>query len=155
MTVTKIQPKALFQRALEGRVLYTHVVVAETQSLIFISGQLARDKLGNIVGPRDMRAQIRQVGENIRAGLEAAGTLANLVKTTTFVTDIDEFFRHVDVRHDYLGVGLPASTTVEVRRLSHPDLMVEIEAVAVKDRADALPKHGPGLRQDKPARTVW
>jgi len=108
--------------------------VAETQSLIFISGQLARDKLGNIVGPRDMRAQIRQVGENLRAGLEAAGaSLANLVKTTTFVTDIDEFFRHVDVRHDYLGVGLPASTTVEVRRLSHPDLMVEIEAVAVKD----------------------
>ena len=134
MTVTKIQPKTLFQRALEGHVLYTHVVVAETQSLIFISGQLARDKSGNIVGPRDMRTQIRQVGENLRAGLEAAGvTLANLVKTTTFVTDIDEFFRHVDVRHDYLGVGLPASTTVEVRRLSHPDLMVEIEAVAVKD----------------------
>jgi enamine deaminase RidA (YjgF/YER057c/UK114 family) len=110
------------------------VVVAETQSLILISGQLARDKSGNIVGPRDMRTQIRQVGENIRAALEAAGiTLAHLVKTTTFVTDIDEFFKHVDIRHDYLGVGLPASTTVEVRRLSHPDLMVEIEAVAVKD----------------------
>jgi 2-iminobutanoate/2-iminopropanoate deaminase len=135
MTVTKIQPKMLFQRALEGRVLYTHVVVAETQSLIFVSGQLARDRSGNIVGPRNMRAQIQQVGENLRVALEAAGaTLENLVKTTTFVTDIDEFFRHIDVRHDYLGIGLPASTTVEVRRLSHPDLMVEIEAIAVKDR---------------------
>jgi len=135
MTVTKIQPELLFQRALEGRVLYTHVVVAETQSLIFISGQLARDKSGNIVGPRNMRVQIRQVGENLRAALEAVGAgLANLVKTTTFVTDIDEFFRHVDIRHDYLGVALPASTTVEVRRLSHPDLMVEIEAIAVKNR---------------------
>ena len=135
MTVTKIQPKTLFQRALEGRVLYTHVVVAETQALIFISGQLARDKSGNIVGPRDMRAQIRQVGENMRWALEAAGaTLDDLVKTTTFVTDIDEFFRHMDVRHDYLGVALPASTTVEVRRLAHPDLMVEIEAIAIKDR---------------------
>ena len=135
MTVTKIQPELLFQRALEGRVLYTHVVVAETQSLIFISGQLARDKSGNIVGPRNMRMQIRQVGENLRAALEAAGAgLSNLVKTTTFVTDIDEFFRHVDVRHDYLGVALPASTTVEVRRLSHPDLMVEIEAIAIKNR---------------------
>jgi 2-iminobutanoate/2-iminopropanoate deaminase len=135
MTVTKIQPKMLFQRALEGRVLYTHVVVAETQSLIFISGQLARDKSGNIVGPRDMRTQIRQVGENLHAALEAAeASLADLVKTTTFVTDIDEFFRHVDIRHDYLGVALPASTTVEVRRLSHPDLMVEIEAIAVKNR---------------------
>jgi len=136
MTVTKIQPKMLFQRALAGHVLYTHVVVAETQALIFISGQLARDASGNIVGPRNMRVQIRQVGENLRVALEAAGaTLANLVKTTTFVTDIDEFFRHVDVRHDYLGVGLPASTTVEVRRLSHPDLMVEIEAIAIKDRS--------------------
>ena len=134
MTVTKIQPKTLFQRALEGRVLYTHVVVAETQSLIFNSGQLARDKSSDIVGPRDMRRQVGQVGENLRLALEAVGaTLADLVKTTTFVTDIDEFFRHVDVRHDYLGVGLPASTTVEVRRLSHPDLMVEIEAIAVKD----------------------
>jgi enamine deaminase RidA (YjgF/YER057c/UK114 family) len=136
VSVTKIQPKTLFQRALEGRVLYTHVVVAETQKLIFISGQLARDKSGNIVGPRDMRAQVRQVGENLRAALEAAGaSLENLVKTTTFVTDIDEFFRHVDIRHDYLGVALPASTTVEVRRLAHPDLMVEIEAVAIMDRA--------------------
>ena len=132
MSVTKIQPKTLFQRALEGRVLYTHVVVAETQSLIFISGQLARDKSGNIVGPRDMRAQIRQVGENLRAGLEAAGvTLANLVKTTTFVTDIDEFFKHVDIRHRYFGPALPTSTTIEVRRLAHPDYMVEIEGLAI------------------------
>jgi 2-iminobutanoate/2-iminopropanoate deaminase len=132
MATTKIQPAGLFQRALNGRVLYTHVVVASGQSLIFISGQLARDQDGNIVGPRDMRAQIKQVGENLRKALAAAGaTLGDLVKTTTFVTDIDEFFKHVEVRHDYLGVALPASTTVEVRRLSHPDLMVEIEAIAM------------------------
>lgn len=132
MTVTRIQPATLFQRALDGRVLYSHVVVASGESLVFVSGQLARDKSGNIVGPKDMRAQVRQVGENLRNALEAAGaTLDDLVKTTTFVTDIDEFFKHVDVRHDYLGVSLPASTTVEVRRLSHPDLMVEIEAIAL------------------------
>jgi enamine deaminase RidA (YjgF/YER057c/UK114 family) len=135
MPTTKIQPKKLYQRALQGRVLYNHVVVVESPTMIFISGQLARDSNGNIVGPRDMRAQIKQVGENLRAALEAAGcTLDNLVKTTTFVTDIDEFFKHVDVRHDYLGVALPASTTVEVRRLAHPDLMVEIDAVAVRDK---------------------
>jgi 2-iminobutanoate/2-iminopropanoate deaminase len=69
-----------------------------------------------------------------QAGWRKPATLADLVKTTTFVTDIDEFFKHVDVRHDYLGVGLPASTTVEVRRRSHPDLMVEIEAIALLDR---------------------
>ena len=78
-----------------------------------------------------MRTQIRQVGENLKAALAASGaTLADLIKTTTFVTDIDEFFKHVDVRHEYLGPALPTSTTVEVRRLAHPDLVVEIEAIA-------------------------
>src|SRR6202000_2071820 len=132
MTIEKIQPNSLFKRNVSGHLLYSHLVVASGEKLVFVSGQLARDKDGNIVGPRDMRAQIKQVGENIKSALEAAGaTLNDLVKTTTFVTDIDEFFKHVDVRHNYLGVGLPASTTVEVRRLSHPDLVVEIEAMAV------------------------
>ena len=132
MTIEKIQPEALFKRNVGGHLLYSHVVVASGEKMVFVSGQLARNKNGDIVGAGDMRAQIRQVGENLKNGLEAAGaTLDDLVKTTTFVTDIDEFFRHVDIRHDYLGVSLPASTTVEVRRLSHPDLLVEIEAMAV------------------------
>lgn len=137
MPVKKLQPRGLFQRALGGHVLYSHVVAVKGQSLVFISGQLARDANGNIVGPKDMPRQIEQVGENLRVALESVGaSLDDLVKTTTFVTDIDEFFRHVDVRHRYLGTSLPASTTVEVRRLSHPDLMVEIEAVAILDRTD-------------------
>ena len=60
MPTQKIQPQTLFQRALGGHVLYNHVVVVETQRLIFISGQLARNKAGEIVGPRDMRAQIKR-----------------------------------------------------------------------------------------------
>jgi enamine deaminase RidA (YjgF/YER057c/UK114 family) len=132
MSIEKIQPASLFKRNVGGHVLYSHVVVASGEKLVFVSGQLARDKDGKIVGPGDMRAQVRQVGENLKNALQAAGaSLGDLVKTTTFVTDIDEFFRHIDVRQDYLGVGLPASTTVEVRRLSHPDLMVEIEAIAL------------------------
>src|SRR6202012_5092706 len=102
------------------------------EKMVFVSGQLARNKKGEIVGAGDMRAQIRQVGENLKNALEPAGaTLDDLVRPTTFVTDIDEFFKHVDIRHDYLGVSLPSSTTVEVPRLSHPDLVVEIEAMAV------------------------
>jgi enamine deaminase RidA (YjgF/YER057c/UK114 family) len=133
MKVETFQPDGLPKRVVNGHLLYSHVVVVQAEKLIFISGQLARNKDGQIVGPRDMRAQIKQVGENLKQGLAAAGVgLDALVKTTTFVTDIEEFFKHVDVRHDYLGVSLPASTTVEVRRLSHPDLMVEIDAVAVK-----------------------
>jgi 2-iminobutanoate/2-iminopropanoate deaminase len=108
--------------------------MAEGQRMIFISGQLARDRQGNVVGKGDMRAQLRQVGENIKAALEAAGaTLNDLVKTTTYVTDIEEFFKHVDIRMEYFGAALPTSTTVEVRRLAHPDFLVEIEAVAITD----------------------
>jgi enamine deaminase RidA (YjgF/YER057c/UK114 family) len=133
MPIRRVQPKALFQRALGGRVLYSHVVVAEAQSLIFISGQLARDQSGQIVAPGNMREQMKQVGKNLCAALEEVGaSLDDLVKTTTFVTDIDEFFKHADIRHEFLGASLPASTTVEVRRLAHPDLMVEIEAVAIR-----------------------
>ena len=128
-----IQPEALATRILDGHVLYSHVVTVEGKRTIFVSGQLARDRHGNVVGTGDMRAQIRQVGENIKAALAAAGaTLSDIVKATTYVTDIEEFFRHVDVRMEYFG-ALPASTTVEVRRLAHPDLLVEIEVIAVVD----------------------
>ena len=116
-----------------GHTLYSHVVSVEGKRMVFVAGQLARDRAGNVVGKGDMRAQIRQVGENIKAALAAAGaTLADIVKTNTYVTDIDEFFKHVDVRMEYFG-AMPTSTTVEVRRLAHPDLLVEIEVIAVVD----------------------
>ena len=128
-----IQPQPLAQRVVDGHVLYSHVVFVEGRKTIFVSGQLARDGKGNVVGARDMRAQLRQVGENIKAALAAAGaTIADIVKTNTYVTDIEEFFKHVDVRMEYFG-ALPTSTTVEVRRLAHPDLLVEVEVIAVVD----------------------
>ena len=128
-----IQPEALSTRVVDGHVLYAHVVVADGKRTVFISGQLARDRHGNTVGKGDMRAQLRQVGENIKAALEAAGaTLDDLVKTTTYVTDIEEYFKHVDIRMEYFR-ALPTSTTVEVRRLAHPDFLVEVEAIAMVD----------------------
>ncbi|HKA62344.1 MAG TPA: RidA family protein [Methylomirabilota bacterium] len=128
-----IQPASLSKRVVGGHVLYSHVVVVEGKKTIFVSGQLARGSSGDVVGAGDMRAQIRQVGENIKAALAAAGaTLADIVKTNTYVTDIEEFFKHVDVRMEYFG-ALPTSTTVEVRKLAHPDLLVEVEAIAVVD----------------------
>jgi 2-iminobutanoate/2-iminopropanoate deaminase len=129
-----IQPEALATRVVDGHVLYSHVVVAEGKRMIFVAGQLARDRQGNVVGKGDMRAQLRQVGENVKAALEAAGaSLSDLVKTTTYVTDIEEYFKHVDVRMEYFGAALPTSTTVEVRRLAHPDFLVEVEVLAITD----------------------
>lgn len=57
--------------------------------------------------------------------------MADIVKITTYVTDIDEYFRHVDARIRHFGQAAPASATIEVKRLSNPDFMIEIEAVAV------------------------
>ena len=134
MAVTRknIQPEALALPNRSGHTLYSHVVTVEGKRLIFVAGQLARDKNGNVVGKGDMGAQIRQVGENIKAALAAAGaTLADIVKTNTYTTDIEELFRHVDVRMQYFGAAMPTSTTVEVRRLAHPDFMIEIEVMAL------------------------
>ena len=134
MKVRKIQPDTLFRRAVGGHTLYSPVVTVKGGTLVFVSGLLARDKQGNIVRKGDMGAQIAQVGENLRLALESAGArLEDLVRTTTYVTEIEEFFKHVEVRQKYLGPALPTSTTVEVKRLSHPDFMVEIEAFAVID----------------------
>jgi enamine deaminase RidA (YjgF/YER057c/UK114 family) len=126
------QPEALAERVVDGHTLYYHVVaVEEAKRFIFVAGQLARDKQANCVGKGDMGAQLRQVGENVKAALAAAGaTLDDIVKTNTYVTDLDEFFKHVDVRMDYFR-AMPTSTTVEVRRLSHPDFMVEVEVLAM------------------------
>jgi 2-iminobutanoate/2-iminopropanoate deaminase len=127
-------PEGLSKRVVGGHVLYAPVVTVPLgeHTLVFVSGLLARNQAGDIVGSGDMGMQIEQVGKNLRTSLEAVGArLEDLVRTCTFVTDIDEFFRHVEVRQRYLGPALPTSTTVQVSRLSNPAFMVEIEALAV------------------------
>ena len=118
-----------------GQPAYTQVVaVGSTGRQIFVAGQLACDPDGNCVGKGDIRAQIRQVGENIKSCLEAAGaTLADIVKTNTYVTDYAEFAKHGDMRLRYFGRATPTSTTVQISRLADPDAMIEIEAIAAID----------------------
>jgi|SRR6185312_5614689 enamine deaminase RidA (YjgF/YER057c/UK114 family) len=130
----KLFPEGLSKRVVGGHVLYAPVVRVVPGQLVFVAGLLSRNKNGEIVGRGDMGAQLRQVGENLTIALASAGaTLADLVRTQTFTTDIEEFFKHVDVRMKYFGEALPTSTTVEVSRLSHPDFLVEVEAIAVID----------------------
>lgn len=125
-------PAALSRRIVGGQVLYAPVVTVVPGRLVFIAGLLARNVEGEIVGVGDMGAQIDQVGRNLEAALAAAGaSLTDLVRTQTFTTDIESFFKHSAIRMRYFKEPLPTSTTVEVRRLSHPDFMVEIEAMAV------------------------
>ena len=131
----KIQPSGVHVVIRAGQPAYTHVVtVSGTGKMIFVAGQLARDANGNCVGKGGMRAQIQQVGENIKTCLTAAGaTLADIVKTNTYVTDYAEFAKHGDMRLRYFGPAMPTSTTVQISRLADPDAMIEIEAVACVD----------------------
>ncbi len=132
----QVHPQKLsLRKSKDGRVLYSQVVeVTGSGRMIFVAGQVARDGSGNNVGKDDMRAQIEQVGENIKDSLEAVGaTLDDIVRTTTYVTDIDEYFKHADVRLRYFGSAIPTSTTVEVRRLASPENLVEIEVLAITD----------------------
>ena len=136
VTRRRVHPQKLSLRtSKDGRILYSQVVeVIGSGRMIFVAGQVARDGNGENVGKGDMRAQIEQVGENIKDSLEAVGaTLDDIVRTTTYVTDIDEYFKHADVRLRYFGSAVPTSTTVEVRRLASPDNMVEIEVLAITD----------------------
>jgi 2-iminobutanoate/2-iminopropanoate deaminase len=130
----RIQPDKLHVRKDGDKVLYSQVMVVEVGGTkqIFVAGQTPRDRDGNCIGKGDMRAQIKQVGQNIKDALEAAGaTLADVVRTTTYVTDMDEYFKHQDVRMTFFAQALPTSTTVQVSRLSRPEFMVEIEALAI------------------------
>jgi len=111
---------------------YTHVVKSAPGTTIYISGQIAFDKDGKVVGVGDFRAQTVQVFENLKAALAACGaTFADVVKVTTFVTDMKNAPTLREVRAGYFGAIPPAGTLVQVSGLVIPELMIEIEAVAV------------------------
>ncbi len=103
-----------------------------TGNMLFISGQIAEDANGNIVGKKDFEAQARQVFENIKALLEAeGGSFDNLVKIKVHLTDIKNLAKYRQVRAEYLKGDLPASTLIAVKDLIMKELMIEIDAIAV------------------------
>lgn len=111
---------------------YSNVVSSAPGRLVFCAGQVALDANGDIVGAGDIAAQTRQVMENLRLGLEAAGaTFAHVVRVVNYITDVDLFAQMAAVRKEYLVEPYPASTLVEVSALMYPELLIEIEAIAV------------------------
>jgi reactive intermediate/imine deaminase len=111
---------------------YTHVVEVTSGRLAYISGQVALDRAGNLVGG-GIQSQTRQVFENMRAALAAVGgTLSDVVKLTTYLLDVTEMDAVREVRGEYFDPGrLPAATAVQVSRLEPDGILIEIEAVAV------------------------
>ena len=113
---------------------YTHVVIPQGGRPVFIAGQVARDKAGNVVGKGDFRAQTKQVFENLKMAVEAAGgTMADVAKINIYVTDASQVAALREVRGQYFTSNPPASTFVQVVSLAQPEYLIEIEAiVAVK-----------------------
>ena len=122
---------------------YSHAVVVEGGKLVFVSGQVAFDAQRHVVGKGDMRAQTKQAFENLKAVLADAGTdLAHVVRLNAYLTDLGQLQAHRDARNDYIdAANPPASTLVGVTRLVDPDLLLELEAVAVVP--DATPDRKP------------
>ncbi len=103
----------------------------EGGQLLYISGQVAWDTNGNVVGKGDVRAQARQVFQNLRQVLQAAGgDLNDLMKITTYITKIEDFPAVAEVRSEVFQGELPASTLIVVKGLFNPDFLIEVEGVA-------------------------
>jgi len=108
------------------------VKVTGGQTLLFLSGQVAYDQTGNVAHRGDIVGQAREVFRAIKAQVEAGGgTLANVVKLNTYLTDIRHRADILPVREEFFGKKLPASTLVGVAALAHPDWLIEVEAIAV------------------------
>jgi enamine deaminase RidA (YjgF/YER057c/UK114 family) len=123
-----IQPNSLA----DPRPRYSQGIVTEGGKVLFIAGQTASDASGNVVGKGDIKAQTRQVFDNIKAVLEAAGgSLDNVVMTTTYITDRKYREGYNEVRRGIYKKDPPTSTLVIVSGLANEDYMIEIAGIAV------------------------
>ena len=126
-----IQPKGVFN----PRGKYPYEQVCRHGKHVYISGQVATDAEGNLVGKGDIAAQARQIFENLKLCLAAAGaTFDDVVKLNIFSTDMDAHVPvYAPIRSQYFDNKNVPSSYVQVQRLVSPDMLMEIEAVAILD----------------------
>ncbi|CAI8052552.1 Putative aminoacrylate peracid reductase RutC [Geodia barretti] len=106
--------------------------VVKAGNTVYIAGMVAQDENGNVVGAGDTEAQTRQIWRNIEVAVKAAGgTLADIVKTTTYVTGIEHGPAVRAVRGELFPSNPPTSTLLVVSELANPAYVVEIESIAV------------------------
>ena len=111
---------------------YSHV--ARAGNTLYIAGQIAKDLAGNIVGVGDLETQVRQAHTNLKTILEeAGGNLGSVVKLTTFLTHYGYIEGYRKVRGEFFQEPFPPNTLLIVESLAFPELMIEVEAIAVLD----------------------
>jgi reactive intermediate/imine deaminase len=112
------------------------VIASASGRMVFISGMTARDVDGRVIGSGDIEAQTRQVCENLKRVVGAAGgTLNDIVRVDVFVRNIEHFDAIHQVRREYFDTPAPASTLLEVAKMVSPEMLIEINAIAVIDDA--------------------
>jgi 2-iminobutanoate/2-iminopropanoate deaminase len=110
------------------------VIASASGRMVFISGMIARDVDGRVIGAGDIEAQTRQVCENLNRAVGAAGgTLNDVVRVDVFVRNIEHFDAIHRVRREYFDAPAPASTLLEVSKMVSPEMLIEINAIAVID----------------------
>ena len=110
---------------------FSMAVIQGDGQIVHVKGQVALDQQGQIVGTQDMRTQVRKVLENIRDVLASmGGQMGDVVSLVHYATDIERFMSTGDIRKEFFAAPFPVTTTVQVSRLYHPDLLIEITAVA-------------------------
>lgn len=108
------------------------VKVTGAQTILFIAGQVAFDEHGGPAHGRDFPAQAREVFRALKAQVEAGGgTLRDIVKLTTYLTDIRYREELNAIREEVFGPKLPAHTQVAIAALGRPEWLIEVEAIAV------------------------
>ena len=108
------------------------IAIEAKGKLVFISGMTARRADGTIAGIGDIEVQTRQVCENIKAAVEAAGgTMDDICRVDVYARNMEHFEKIHKVRREYFSSPPPASTMVEVTKMTSPDYLIEINAIAV------------------------
>jgi enamine deaminase RidA (YjgF/YER057c/UK114 family) len=112
---------------------FSQATVVEARGrLVFISGMTAKRADGSIAGIGDVEAQTRQVCENLKNAVEAAGgTLDDICRVDVYVRNMEHFEKIHKVRREYFNAPAPASTMVEVTKMTSPEYLIEISAIAV------------------------
>jgi 2-iminobutanoate/2-iminopropanoate deaminase len=108
------------------------VKVSGAQTILYIAGQVAYGDNGNATHPGDFKAQARTALQALKAQVEAGGgTMRNIVKVNTYLTDIRHRADYGPIREEFFGKKMPAHTLFAVAALAQPEFLIEIEAVAV------------------------